>query len=223
MPKEKGDRKVETWKHRSGMEADIYLRGTRFVALFLERDYSAPEVATLRRALQDAAEHWMQLEWFGVIEIEVEDADGAKVRRDYDDVCGAELEFKRNRYWITQSPAGRVYRCAWEVAEAHRKAHLEPLSDEGEGGGYHSRRSHSLVKTVKLCGLPLRSPIKTTNGNFLLDYDPVLWDNLTGIIRSISLLRANLYEMTRSKKGIEALRNGNPGQFLLTGGGDDAN
>lgn len=207
------------------MEADIYLRGTRFVAMFLERDYSSPEVATLRRALRDAAEHWMQLEWFGVIEIEVESENGVRVRRDYDDVCGAELEFKRNRYWITQSPAGRVYRCAWEIAEEHRKAHLEALSDNDDAGNrrYYGRDSHSLVKTVKLCGLPLRSPIKTGDGNFLLDYDPVLWDNLTGIIRNISLLRANLYEMTRSKKGIEALRKGNPGQFLLTGGADDAN
>src|SRR4051812_45913797 len=103
MIKKAGDKKVDDYKHhKSGVECAIYLRYTTFVATLLERSFEAPDIAILRRQLDDYAEAWVTIEWHPLLEIEIETNNHS-----YRDECdGESLKFKRKRFYVGTSPAG---------------------------------------------------------------------------------------------------------------------
>ncbi len=106
MIKNKGDRKVETFEHaRRGTTCDIYLRGTKFVATLLEKEFEAPDVSILREKLRDYAEHWITMEWFTLIELEIED----RTNRYRESTTGESISLERTRFYVSKSPAGMMF------------------------------------------------------------------------------------------------------------------
>jgi hypothetical protein len=102
----KGDRKVQTWRHdRSGLSADIYLRGTKFVALFLEEQFEAPDVSMLRKKMSEKAEHWITMQWHPMIEVAIKEPSGHYSGEP--DSQGIELQLER--YLLSRSPTGELY------------------------------------------------------------------------------------------------------------------
>lgn len=203
MTKQKGDRKVRTWSHpRSGLSADIYLRETRFVALFLEKTFEAPDVRMLEKKMSDYAEHWIQMEWYPVIEVEIDDD-----RHSYrGEITKEGLAFGFKRFYLSQSPVGEIFSVGWDVETAHRKASMESW-----GGGYRHHDNYSTK--IKLIGLPLGAPLKKDAG-WLLDYNETLWLGFVGIRDGLMQLRKRLREMVGTREGLKQLMKG--GKLLLT-------
>jgi len=206
LVKMKGDRKVQTWRDdRSGLSADIYLRGTRFVALFLEEMFEAPDVAMLRKKLRDKAEHWITMQWHPMIEVAIKDV-GPRYR---DEAESESIELKLERYYVSASPTGELFKVGWDVDETHRKASMDHF-----GEGY--RWNRGIASKIRLTGLPLKAPLRTHDGGWLIDYNEQLWDGFEGVQRGIRRLRKRLEELVGTRKGIELLlRGGNGAQLLL--------
>lgn len=206
MTKMKGDRKVQTWRHeRSGLSADIFLRGTRFVALFLEEMFEAPDVAMLRKKMSDKAEHWIEMEWHPLIEVSIKEPSGS-YHRDEPDSEGIDLQLER--YLISCSPTGQLFRVGWDVDPEHRKASMDSF-----GEGY--RWTRGIASRIRLTGLPLKAPMKTHDGGWLIDYNEQLWEGFTGVQQGIRELRRRLEKLVGTKQGIEMLLAGHDGRLAL--------
>ncbi len=200
----KGDRKVETYKHpRSGLSADIYLRGTKFIALFLEEMFDAPDVALLRKKLSDKAEHWIEMQWYPVIEIEI-DEDQHSYRGE---LPKEGIEFGCKRFLLSQSPVGEVLAVDWDVDPEHRKAQMESW-----GGGYHNS---DYGRKIRLTGLPLKAPLKKNDNEWLMDYNEDLWRGFNEITKGIYQLKKRLREIVGTKQGLQQLINTDGRQLLL--------
>lgn len=199
MIKQHGDKKVQDWTHpRSGLETCIYLRGTQFVATLLEEEFRAPDVAMLRKKLSDKAEHWIEMDWYPIIEVRI----GEAGRHYRDDGEGESIEFSRSRFFISQSPAGEIFKCEWEVAPSHRKARMD---------------SYGNAKDIKLIGLPLDAPLKiearySDGGKYLIDYNEALWVEFDRITENIFRLKKRLKEIVSTNQGLT---------FLLESAGSD--
>jgi hypothetical protein len=174
-------RKIGTISHaESGIEVDYFLRGTRFVARVLEEEVSAPEAAILTREVRDRLDHWLKMDWYPIIETEIE-------TRWQERKESANVEIKIRRYWLSRSPAGLLRTCEWEVDEVHRKAKMNR---------FESCRELNLTK------LPLGVPLTLRSGKTMIDYDDQLWRNLLGIVASIRAIRERLQTLLTSKAGI---------------------
>lgn len=203
MIKKGGDKKVEEWTHdRSGLQATVYLRFTEFVATILGREFKAPNIAILRSQMADYCEHWITMEWFGIIELNV-DSDRHSYR---DDPEGAKLEFACKRFWVSKSPAGEFFRCEWDVDKDHRKAKMERYGVSGSYGRRYNEDRHNMLKIV---GLPLKAPLEIEGGNYLLDYTEDLWTRFQGLITGIEAMQKMINSLVSSRAGIEQLLSGN--------------
>lgn len=204
MIKSKGDRKVETWEHqRSGVTCDIYLRGTKFVAVLLEKEFDAPDIAILRHQLRDYAEHWLSMKWFPLIKIDT-GADRYNSQGDQ----RADLKITIERFLVSASPAGQWFSVGWAVDPAHRKSEMSDYSENRYGrGGMGSR--------LNIIGLPLKAPLKTSDDTYLMDYTEELWDKLFAIVQGVHALRKKISDLVSSKKGLESLLLGGGEQLLL--------
>lgn len=200
MIKSKGDKKVQNWEHlRSGLGCGIYLRGTKFAATFLEKEFEAPDINIIQNQLRDYAEHWITMEWFPVIEIEIEAGEG----RYRSDPVGETVSLNCKRFYLSLSPAGEIFEVEWDVDADHRKAKMTNY------GRYSSE--------LKLTGLPLRAPLKTGRGEkYLMDYTNDLWDKFEQIARGILALRETLHKLVSTKQGISQLLK-RSGEKLLLG------
>ena len=82
------------------------------------------------------------------------------------------------------------------------------------GEGY--RWNRGIASKIRLTGLPLKAPLRTHDGGWLIDYNEQLWDGFEGVQRGIRRLRKRLEELVGTRKGIELLlRGGNGAQLLL--------
>lgn len=197
MIKEKGDKKVETWTHgRSGFETDIYLRDTSFVATLLEKFFDAPDIAMLRKQLGDYAEHWLTMEWFEILEINV--SQGVYNHEK------ASIQFKYDRFLISESPAGQLFTVKWSVHPEHRKAEMDHLGD-----GYNSR-GRGMTNKLKLIGFPLVAPLSRGDNEYWMAYTETLWQKCEYIANSIEDLHNQLRGMISSNEGLQ--------KFLAIGG-----
>jgi len=203
--KQKGDRKVQTWTHpRSGLSADIFLRGTSFVALFLEEMFEAPDVAMLRKKLSDKAEHWIEMKWYPMLQVEIQ----AETHRYRGDLPKEGVEFGYKRFFLSQSPTGEIFSVDWDVDPEHRKAQMESW-----GGGY--RNYESYARKIKLAGLPLNAPLKKSDDEWLMDYSEELWQGFRQINKGIHDLRRRLREIVGTKQGLQQLLKARDGSQLL--------
>jgi hypothetical protein len=209
------DRKVDTYvHHNSGFTCDIYLRGTRFHALFLEREFDAPDVNILKHDMADFAEHWMTLEWHPVVNLKVEEpgVGGYRSRGEESD-NEASIQLSFDRFYISQSPAGATFKVKWDVEEEYRKIEMDPFTiSERYHGRYRSQRdsygNEPKPDKLKLVTLPLRAPIKTNSDSYLMAWTPELWNQLEGIAEGIKRMRQTLGKMITSKEGILQLSAG---------------
>lgn len=206
MVRQKGDKKVQTWTHsRSGLSADIFLRGTSFRALFLEKMFDAPDVSILRKQLSDYAEHWIKMEWHPIIEIEMGEPSNYR-----SEIQREGIEFGCKRYYLSVSPAGEVFEVGWDVAVSHRKAKMNSL-----GGSSYSRRGRGFNAEIRLAGLPLGAPMKNGD-NWMMDHDETLWAAFQQITEGIYALRKKLKQLVGTNEGIKQLKDGaNARQLLL--------
>lgn len=214
MIKKTGDKKVEEWTHvRSGLETVIYLRGTDFAATILSRAFEAPNIAILRSQMADYCEHWITMEWFGLIEIDL-DNDNHSFRNDPE---GATITFKHKRFWVSKSPAGEFFSCPWEVDEEHRKAKMEKY---GVSGGYHRRYHHDNTRhdMLTIIGLPLGAPLEKERGTYLLDYTEELWQRFEGLVAGIEAMQRTIKDLVSTRKGLAQLLTGGGDKLLLKGG-----
>ncbi len=183
-----GKKKLGSWTHEaSGITIDYFIEGTRFVCVCLEETVSAPEASVLRAQVFDRIEHWMTMEWFPVIEIEVDDNNCSSYR---DEPEGDAVSVKAKRFYISRSPAGRVKRVEWDVEEVHRKAKMRDY-----GGS-----------ELQLTRLPLKCPLVQGRGDgTLIDYNEEAWEALQQIIKAIGQIREQVGKMIKTKAGIEKL------------------
>lgn len=200
-------RKVDTFVHeKSGIEIECFAEGTRFMCTVLEEEMSEGDASVLRHRVFDKLEHWMKMEWHGIIEVSCEkDEKNYYYRDDRPDLEGS-IKLTAKRYYLSRSPAGRVVKCDWETDEEHRKAKLEKF-----GGA-----------DLQLTRLPLKAPFNTTTSRrddpvWLLNYDESLWATIEGMIESLHQMRERLNRMFKTKDGILQLQGA--GQKLLLGPG----
>jgi hypothetical protein len=189
--KQKGDKSVEEWEHhRSGFSTQIYLRGTRFVATLLEREFEAPDISIIRKQLGDYAHHWLTMEWFPIIEIEVDGGGRYK-----SDDAKEQIEFKRERYQLSRSPAGEVFKVDWEITDPnHQKAQMQRQGTD---------RYDSWSDRLKIAGIPLGRPFKVSDDRYILDYTDDLWQQCENIAKAIFDLRKQLRAMISTNEGIQ--------------------
>lgn len=194
-------KKLGSWTHdKSGITVDYFINGTRFECTVLEEKLDAPEAAVLRHKAMDKLEHWMTMEWFPIMEVEVSD-DGQHSYSDEPE--GDAISIKVKRYWLSRSPAGRVVRCDWDVDEEHRKAQMASY-----GGS-----------DLQLTRLPLKAPFRgsgrygRTDG-VMIDYTEELWDTVQRMIKALSQMRSELAKLFKNKDGIAKLQAGGS-RFLL--------
>jgi hypothetical protein len=197
--KEKGDRKVDTWYHqKSGMSCDICIRGVTFYAHFLEHLFQAPDATILKRELTDYAEHWLDMVWHGVIEIDIDKENYSGYSRDN----GEKVSLDLDRYYLSISPAGKSFKVSWDTDEDYRKADMEAYTDLYRGGGYgNDDKGDKLI----IIGLPLKAPVKLKNGNYLLPYEEATWIALKEIESGIVNMRKKLKELVSTKAGVRQL------------------
>lgn len=186
-------RKVGTIRHEtSGAEIDYFLSGTRFTAICLEEEVSAPDAATLRHDICDRLDHWVKLEWFPMMEIELE-----RERRWNDNAPKLELSFER--FYLSRSPAGRIQRVEWDTDPVHRKANMRQWDK----------------REVTLSKLPLTAPLRVDGETILMDFDEAIWQRLVELEKAIKLLSSEIYKMLSTKAGLARLVNSGA-KFLIT-------
>lgn len=190
--RKKGQTKVEDWTHsRSGVECAIYLEFTTFKAMLLEREFSAPDVAMLRKQLNDYAEAMVHLDWHPVIDVSTGES-----RASYrDEPDGESVNFGCKRFYLGESPAGELYKVDWDVDEYLRKAQMASL-----GGGY--TRDDRLRSELKLAGLPLKAPLKQGYNRWLVPYSDELWDRCMKINESLRFVREQVTKLFKTKESV---------------------
>lgn len=193
-PKKKG-KKIETFiDHKSGLECDIYLDGTQFTATLLEREFTADNVALVRTKLRDYANHWLTMEWFPIAEVDCSETGYSRGE--------SRLKLEFERYYLSRSPAGEIFKVEWDVDSAHRKAEMSLITGEDRYG------RHDRNNKLKIIGLPLTAPVKTGDEKFLIDYSDELWMKLKGIAENIDALSKRLHELISTKQGVAQLLEG---------------
>jgi hypothetical protein len=199
-------KRVGEWAHpTSGIVTEYFLEDTKFVCVVLEERLSAPEASVLRAKVEDKLDHWLTMEWFPVMEIEVEDKSPGSYR---DEPKGDGLAIGVRRYFLSRSPAGKVYQCDWDVDEIHRKAKMT-----GYGNGYNRYGNND---TMALTRLPLAAPLKLGEEKTMIDYTEEAWAGCQEIIKGLGIMRARLSKLIRSREGLRRLTSG--GAKLLTEG-----
>lgn len=189
MPKPK---KVETFTHfKTGYEIDIFLDGTQFIAETNGEKFKANNAAEVRKQVDDFLDHWLTMAWHPVIEVEIERSHGGY----RDEIDKHSVEVGTSRYYVSRSPAGKVWWVDWDVDEKHRKAKMSPWAN-----GYS--RDDRIAKTI--C-IPLGAPLKLEEGKMMIDYDDNLWDNLEGIKKMIGQLSKKLTDLCGTREGIKKL------------------
>lgn len=200
-------KKLGSWTHeKSGITVDYFINGTRFECTVLEQKLNAPEAAVLRHQVMDRLEHWMSMEWFPIINVEVSDegAGGANYR---DEPTGDGLSIKVRRFYLSRSPAGQVMQCGWDVDEEHRKAKMSTY-----GGS-----------DIALTRLPLKAPFSCSgrgyrsDSGYLMDFTPELWATLVEMIQSLGKMRVQLAKLFKTRDGVAKLQ---AGRSTLLGAGD---
>lgn len=200
---EKKAKRVGTWDHsNSGIVVEYFLEGTKFVCVVLEEKLSAPEASVLKDKAMDRLEHWIKMEWHPVMVIEVEDKSPGGYR---DEPQGDGLAIGVKRFYLSRSPAGRVYECDWDVDEIHRKAKMTVYSC-----GRYDRNEMTLTK------LPLCAPYKINDDRTMIDYSDEVWAAVQGLIVGLGEMRVKLGKLIRSRDGFSLLVQG--GTKLLSAG-----
>lgn len=194
------DSKIEAWEHSSGVQTIIYICGTTFYAFLLEKWFEAPDAGILKKKLRDYAEVWNSITWHPMIVIETEGASGGGHWRRERVELEASVKFGCKRYYLGTSPAGEIYHVDWETDESHRKAKMEVFgSSRWDGSGKSS---------IKLIGLPLKSPMKLNAEQYLLDYTEATWQAALAILSGIATLREQITPLFATKEGVSKLLGG---------------
>ena len=207
MTRQKDQKKLGTWNHdKSGINVDYFIRHTTFYATVLGEELSAPEADVLRAKVMDKLEHWMQMDWHAVMQVQVEDHEGDTYREEPE---GDGLYCKIKRFYLSRSPAGNVMEVDWDVDEAHRKAKMKRRGSEGYRG-----RDDGL----QLARLPLGAPYKLSEGNWLLDYSEETWRACEEIIKALGKMKKQLRDLVKTRAGIAKLAAGGS-KYLMLGDG----
>jgi hypothetical protein len=189
-------RKVGMISHeKSGIEIEYFINGTQFECTVLEEKLTASEASVLRHMVVDKLEHWMNLEWFPIMEITCEEKKYDSYRNEGPDI-EAGIQLGARRYWLSRSPAGNVVRVDWDVDEEHRKAKMENFGQ----------------KDLKLTRLPLKAPFQRNSSRWssgsqewMIDYTKEKWDTVTRMIEAIQQMHSQMAKLFKSREGIAKL------------------
>jgi len=188
-------KKVGTIEHaKANISVDFFLRGTQFVATVLEKEFTAPDASVLRHKVNEHIEHWLNLNWHPVIEVDVS---GSRYSGDSDNEV--KIDFKR--YYLSVGPAGGLATVDWDVDESHRKAKCE-----------WSRRDD----WRKLVKWPLEAPLEVGD-EWLLPYSEETWSALENISDGIGKLKKAIRALISTRAGVAKLQS-TGGKLLLTEG-----
>lgn len=191
----KTTRKIGVITHAlSGITVDYYIDGTIFRAEIFDRKFSSGSASILEEEVRDFLEHWVNLEWHGVIEVELDDCSGGSWRST-GDPKGVSLKF--SRHYVSRSPAGRIVTCDWDVEPEHRKAHARRESDT----------------ITNQTSFPLTAPLKL-NDKVWIAYDDQIYESLEFFRKALADIHGKIHKLISTKAGNKALTTG--GQKLLT-------
>jgi hypothetical protein len=181
--------------HKSGITVPFFLDKTTFYCDCLEKRFSAPDASVLEAQVLDYIEHWMNLDWHPVINVECSDSDGWGSSKK----TGVWLEVKR--VYLSRSPVGLVLECPWDVDPEHRKASCHGVSE----------------RSLKLTRLPLVAPLKIGRTNTWMDYTEEKWNALQSIAKGIDQLSAMLVKLITTRDGNDLLERHDTAMRLWSG------
>lgn len=195
-------KKVDEFTHHlSGETVEIRLEGTTFAATVCGERITSPVAAEVKSKARDLLDHWVEMKWFPVIELEVDEPSTYGGNRS----ATIKMEFKR--FHVSRTNLGTLYEVEWECDEVHRRSQMRTIRT-----GHHGEKITAGLK------LPLAAPLHWNGEKVWVDYSEELWASLNGIAEGIHQMRLLLSDLMKTRKGLAKLAGAGSGVLLLEGG-----
>lgn len=204
--KERKGAKIEVIEHRSGLISEVRFEkssGTFFAEV--GPDYvEGKELNDVRNRVRSLLGKLGMIEWTPVVDVNT--SSNRYGYRGKKDEIQADINIEVERYWLGQTPGGRIVKLEWQKGDEESSTCLKPEDRlnaaedfNGMGQNTYAMRRGEPPKRVKLV-----LPYKDGKSN-LLHYTPELWASLLDIVARIDLDSRTLDKLVNTKEGVKAL------------------